>query len=161
MTRLPRGELPAGTYHVTTRSGGPIPIFLDDDDRTFFCTLLTRWLRRLGWVCRAFCFMSTHYHLLLDTPANTLQAGMLRLNGFYARGFNLRHARAGHLFGERYFCTLVESDEHMLELLRYLARNPVEAGLCERPSSWYWGSYRGCVDLDPGFPFVDSTALRE
>jgi hypothetical protein len=48
----------------------------------------------------------------------------------------------------------------MLELLRYIARNPVESGLCEKPSDWYWGSYRGCVELDDGFPFVDSTPLR-
>jgi REP-associated tyrosine transposase len=160
MARCPRGELAAGTYHVTTRSGGPISIFVDDDDRTRLCTLLTRALRRGGWVCRAFCFMTTHYHLLLDTPRDTLQAGMHRLNGHYARGFNLRHDRKGHLFGERYSCTLVESDGHMLAVMRYIANNPVEAGLCEKPSDWYWGSYRGCVDLDEPFPFVDSTLLR-
>jgi REP element-mobilizing transposase RayT len=160
MTRCARGELAAGTYHVTTRSGGSVPIFVDDDDRTRLCMLLARSIRRAGWVCRAFCFMTTHYHLLLDTPANTLQAGMHRLNGFYARGFNLRHDRKGHLFGERYYCEFVESDGHMLELLRYIACNPVEAGLCEKPCDWYWGSYRGCVELDDGFPFVDQTLLR-
>src|SRR5438552_8755725 len=91
MTRHARGELAAGTYHVTTRSGGPIPIFLDDDDRTVLCAQIIRALQRAGWVCRAFCFMKTHYHLLLDTPVNPLQRGMHRLNGVYARGFNLRH----------------------------------------------------------------------
>jgi putative transposase len=160
MARHARGELPAGTYHVTTRSGGPIPIFLDDNDSTRLAMLLIRALRKAGLVCRAFCFMPTHYHLLLDVPADALQAAMHRLNGFYARGFNLRHGRKGHLFGERYYCRLVKSDEHMIELLRYIARNPVEAGLCEKPSDWYWSSYRGCIELDDGFPFVDSTLLR-
>jgi putative transposase len=160
MTRHARGELAAGTYHVTTRSGGPIPIFLDDDDSTLFCTLLIRVLRRAGLVCRAFCFMPTHFHLLLDTPANALQAAMHRLNGLYARGFNLRHDRKGHLFGERYYCELIGSDGHMLELLRYIARNPVEAGLCDKPSDWYWGSYRDCAGLGNEFPFVDSSMFR-
>jgi putative transposase len=137
-----------------------VPMFLDDDDRTHFCALFIRVLRRAGWACRAFCFMTTHYHLLHDVPAETLQAGMHRLNGLYAQGFNVRHDRSGHLFGDRYSHDPVESDGHMLEVLRYIARNPVEAGLCEKPSDWYWGSYRGCVELDEGFPFVDSTLLR-
>jgi hypothetical protein len=49
----------------------------------------------------------------------------------------------------------------MLHLLRYIARNPVEAGLVAKPSDWYWSSYRGCAGLDGGFPFVDSSLLRE
>lgn len=156
MPRSPRGLLAAGTYHVTTRSGGPVPIFIDDDDRTRFCAVLVGVLRRMQAVCRAFCFMSTHYHLLLDVQQDTLQTGMARLNGVYAQGFNKRHGRVGHLFGDRYHCVRVESDGHMLHLLRYLARNPVEAGLCATPSAWPWGSYRGCAGIDEGFPFVDS-----
>jgi putative transposase len=87
-----------------------VPMFLDDDDRTHFCALFIRVLRRAGWACRAFCFMTTHYHLLLDVPAETLQAGMHRLNGLYAQGFNVRHDRSGHLFGDRYGHEPVESD---------------------------------------------------
>jgi REP element-mobilizing transposase RayT len=152
--------LAAGTYHVTTRSGGPIPIFHDDEDRTLFCIQLIRAIKSARWVCRAFCLMSTHYHLLLDIPENGLQHGMHRLNGCYAKWFNRRHGRVGHLFGERYYSGLVESDGHMLQLLRYFALNPVQAGLVTRPSEWYWGSYRGCAGLDAGFPFVDSSLLR-
>jgi putative transposase len=155
-----RGNLAAGTYHVTTKSGGPIPIFHDDDDRTLFCMQLIQAMKGAQWVCRAFCLMSTHYHLLLDTPDNGLQVGMRHLNGCYAKWFNRRHGRVGHLFGERYYSGLVESDGHMLQLMRYLALNPVRAGLVTRPSEWYWGSYRGCAGLDAGFPFVDSSLLR-
>ena len=92
--------------------------------------------------------MPTHYHLLLDVPENGLRHGMHRLNGCYAKWFNRRHGRVGHLFGERYYSGLVESDGHMLQLLRYFALNPVQAGLVTRPSEWYWGSYRGCAGLD-------------
>ena len=155
-----RGYLPAGTYHVTTRSGGPIAIFIDDIDRTSFCMHLTRAIKRRGWVCRAFCLMTTHYHLLVDVAANSLQEGMRELNGCYSRRFNRRHGRVGHLFGERYYAGLVESDGHMLQLLRYIARNPVDGGLASRPIDWPWSSYRGCIGLDAGFPFVDSAPLR-
>ena len=161
MTRIPRGAVPAGIYHVNTRGAGPAPIFHDDDDRTMFCTLLVRTIVRMDWVCRAFVFMTTHYHLLIETPAESLQPGMRRLNGYYARAFNLRHGRSGHLFGERYHDVMVESDEHMLRVFRYITLNPVEAGLCGRPSDWYWGSYRDCVGLGNEFPFVDSSMFRD
>jgi REP element-mobilizing transposase RayT len=159
MARLARGYVPAGLHHVNTRGAGPAAIFRDDFDRTLFCMHLIRTMVRLGWVCVAFVFMTTHYHLVLDTPAETLQSGMRRLNGDYAQAFNRRHGRSGHLFGERYYDARVESDEHLLNVLRYLALNPVAAGLCERPGDWYWGSYRGCVRPAESFPFVDSTTL--
>jgi len=155
-----RGDVPAGIYHVNTRGAGPAPIFLDDDDRTMFCAQLVRAIVRMDWICRAFCFMTTHYHLLLDVPANTLQPGMRRLNGCYARAFNVRHGRNGHLFGERYHDVLVESEEQMLQTVRYIVRNPVEARLCAGPADWYWSSYRGCVGIDDEFPFVDSSMFR-
>jgi REP element-mobilizing transposase RayT len=157
---LARGDIPAGTYHVTTRGAGPIPIFDDDIDRTWFCMLLTRLISKRGWRCRAFCLMTTHYHLLLDVPADTLQVGMRSLNGEYARGFNRRHGRTGHLFGRRYYCGGVESDFHMLQTFRYIARNPVRAKLVATPAEWYWSSYRGCSGIDRGFPFVDPSSLR-
>jgi putative transposase len=158
MTRFQRGPVPAGLYHVNTRGAGRVPIFHDDVDRTMFCSQLLRAMARLEWVCIAFCFMTTHYHLLVDVPADTLSCGMQRLNGYYARAFNRRHGRTGHLFGERYYDVRVESDEHLLQLLRYLALNPVLAGLCSRPGDWYWSSYRGCIEADP-LPFVDSSKL--
>ena len=160
MARPARGPLSAGTYHVTTRSCGPTPIFIDDEDRTRLCILIVRALRRMRGTCHAFCLVGTHYHLLVDVPTDELQDGIALLNSTYAQGFNRRHGRVGHLFGDRYRCVRVESDGHMLHLLRYIARNPVRAGLCRRPSDWIWGSYRGCVEIDAGFPFVDHSFLR-
>jgi REP element-mobilizing transposase RayT len=160
MARRARGDLPAGTYHVTLRSAGPIPMYLDDYDRMLFCLILAAVIKKHGWTCRAFCLMTTHYHLLLEVEHNALQRGMQSLNGPYAQRFNVRHKRSGHLRGDRYSAIPVESDGHMLYALRYIARNPVEAGLCNRPSDWRWGSYRGCAELDAGFAFVDSSHLR-
>ena len=159
MTRAARGPT-SGIYHVTTQGTGPCDIYLNDDDRTLFCSLLIKTLVRESWACHSFCFMTTHYHLLLNVPDGSLPVGMRRLNGNYARNFNLRHRRRGHLFGERYYSVRAESDEHMLELLRYIARNPVRAGMCKRPEDWYWSSYRGCIDPAKSvFPFVDSSPL--
>jgi len=160
MARRPRGEIYAGTYHVTTRSAGPIPMFLDDRDRRRFCELLAKTIRTHRWVCRAFCLMTTHYHLLVDVEDNALQPGMHSINGPYAQRFNARHGRSGHLRGDRYRAREVRSDGHMLYLVRYISLNPVKAGFCERPSEWRWGSYRGLAGLDAGFRFVQHARLR-
>src|SRR5581483_5492032 len=110
VARRARGPVPEGTYHVTHRSAGPIPMFLDDVDRMDFCRRLARTIARFGWTCRSFCLMTTHYHLLLDVKLDLLQPGMHRLNGPYAQQFNARHGRSGHLRGDRYSATPVETD---------------------------------------------------
>ena len=158
--RKARGHLPAGTYHTTLRSAGPIPIFVDDVENTYFCMLLRRVAKRWRWIVRQFCLMPTHYHLLVETPENTLQPGMQALNGSFANEFNRRRRRKGHLKGKRYYSVLVENDQHMLAVVRYIARNPVEDGLCAKPRDWRWGSYRGTAGYDDGFPFVDATPIR-
>jgi putative transposase len=160
MTRLARGYLADGPYHVTTRSAGPAPIYVDDIECTYFCNLVARTIKRWRWDCLSFCVMPTHHHLLLDTPAESLKVGMQYLNWSYARWFNQRHGRWGHVFGDRYACKPVLTDGHILSTMRYIARNPVRAGLCELPEDWAWSSYRGLVGLDDTFPFVEHEPIR-
>jgi putative transposase len=160
MSRRARGHLDAGTYHVTLRSAGPVAMFVDDVDRYDFCGRVSRTIDKLGWICRAFCLMSTHYHLLLDVEANSLQVGMHRINGQYAQEFNKRHGRSGHLCGERYNAEPVTTDAHMLGAFRYILRNPVRAGLCTTPADWTWSSYRGSAGLDSGFRFVNDSPMH-
>jgi putative transposase len=154
MARPARGTVYAGIYHVTRRSAGPIEMFRDDFDRTDFCNRLSRTVARFDWICHAFVLMTTHYHLLVQVEEDRLQPGMSVLNAGYAVEFNRRHGRSGHLKGSPYGATLVETDDHLLSCVRYIARNPVEAGLCQHPAEWTWGSYRGCAGYDDGFPFV-------
>jgi putative transposase len=135
-------------------------MFIDDADRMDFCSRLARSIRRFEWTCRAFCLMTTHYHLLVDVAANQLQPGMHRLNGQYAQEFNRRHDRSGHLCGDRYHAAFVGTDGHMLRAFRYIVRNPVRAGLCQSPADWLWSSYRGAAGLDGSFAFVDNTPIR-
>jgi REP element-mobilizing transposase RayT len=160
MARRPRGFIEAGDYHVTTRSAGMIPMFLDDIDRTDFCNRLRSTIARRGWRCHAFVLMTTHFHLLLDVEEERLQPGMHWLNGTYAQQFNRRSGRWGHLTGARYFSVAVESDRHQLGCFRYIALNPVEAGLCKQPQDWLWSSYRGTAGYGEQFDFVDDSAIR-
>ena len=111
----------------------------------------------MAWQCLAYCLMGNHYHLLVRLTEPNLAAGMCLLNGVYAKRFNRRHGCRDHLFGRRYHAERVERDEHLRETVRYIALNPVRAGLCPAPRSWRWSSYRAAAGLEapPRFLALD------
>jgi REP element-mobilizing transposase RayT len=143
---------------VTARGNNRQRIFRDDADRHVFMRLFARVVDRFGWSCLTYCLMDNHYHLLLLTPEPTLGAGMQRLNGSYAQGFNQRHRQSGRVWGDRYFSRPLQRDAHLLEAIRYIAWNPVRAGLCERPEHWQWSGHQALLGLAPaGIVSVEST----
>jgi hypothetical protein len=86
--------------------------------------------------------MPNHYHLLLETPEPNLARGMQVLNLTYARYFNWRYARPGHVFQGPYRSRLVLREAYLVELCRYIVLNPVRARLVANPEGWRWTSYR-------------------
>jgi putative transposase len=135
-------ELVAGDiYHVVARGNGGSRIFLDDQDRAEYLRLLGRATGRCRWNVLAHCLMSNHVHLLVETPEPNLPAGMQWLHGRYGRYFNDRHDRVGHLFQGRYKAVRQKTDEQLWHVIRYIALNPVEAGLCDDPEDYPWSSY--------------------
>ncbi len=141
MPRPPRIQLAGGTYHVTARGNRQQAIFHDETDYSLYRTLLRRVAWRLGWRILEYCLMPNHVHLVLETPQPNLSRGMQWLSGTYATCFNERHGFSGHLFQGRFHSRLIEDEEHLAELGRYLAYNPVRAGICPMPSEWRWSSH--------------------
>ena len=138
MPRRARSELPDGRFHVTTRGVCGIPLFVDDEDRRVFLWLLGEVSQRYSVRCLAFCLMGTHYHLILECRVAALSPTMRRLNGRYARRYNDRHERFGHVFSDRYSSFVIGDEEHYQEAIRYIAANPVEAKLCAEAKDWPW-----------------------
>ena len=93
MTRPLRVEVAGGVYHVTSRGDGREDIFLDDGDREQFLALLGHTIARFGWRCLAYCLMTNHYYLLIETLEPNLARGMRHLNGVYTQRLNRRHDR--------------------------------------------------------------------
>jgi REP element-mobilizing transposase RayT len=147
-------ELSDGTYHITARGNRRQLIFGDDGDRRFFLALLARITREYEWSLHSYCLLDTHYHLVLETTRTRLSAGMKRLNGTYAQTFNARHGFVGHLFQGRFYSGLIEGEGHLLEVIRYVAANPVKAGLCDEASAWQWSSYASLIGQRRREPFV-------
>lgn len=157
MARRNRGRIPAGTYHVWRRSAGPIEMFRDDTDRTAFCNRLASSIAKYQLVCHAFVLMGTHFHLLVTVEDDLLSRVMRDAFGPYAQEFNRRWKRSGHLRGAPFKLRPVTDDADLLGNVRYIARNPVRAGFCQRPEEWYWGSYRGSAGYAQPFFFVDDS----
>lgn len=157
MARPLRIEYPGAVYHVTSRGNARQSIFLDDADRLMFLEVLGHVAAKYNWLCHAYCLLDNHYHLLVETPDPNLSLGMRQLNGVYTQGFNRLHQRSGHVFQGRYKAILVEKNEHLLELCRYIVLNPVRAGMASEPKGWNWSSYQATAYAGKrlGFLVVD------
>ena len=149
MARPLRLEYPGALWHITSRGNEQHDIVRDDTDRLKFLGYLARAVERFGWILHAYCLMSNHFHLVIETPQCTLSRGMHWLNGCYAQAFNRRHDRKGHLFQGRFKGILVDSNEYFLELCRYVVLNPVRAGMVPSPEQYEWSSYRPTAGLAP------------
>jgi putative transposase len=155
MPRPPRVEIEDGIFHVATRAVDTALAYRQVADRVDFLDLLWTTVGTYEWRCQSYCLMGTHYHLIVQTPSANLAAGMQMLNGRYAQRFNWRYRRRGHLFGGRFMSVLVQDDAHLMAAHRYVARNPVRAGLCAAPVDWRWSSYRSVVGLEDPPIFLD------
>ncbi|MCG6896234.1 MAG: transposase [Thiocapsa sp.] len=147
MARALRLEFAGALYQVTARGNERRSIFLGDGDgdRAAFLGVLAQTCERFGWICHAYCLMTNHYHLLVETPDGNLSKGMRQLNGVYTQRVNRSHGRVGHLFQGRFKAILVERESDLLELARSVVLNPVRAGMVPAPGDWPWSSYRATV----------------
>jgi putative transposase len=140
--RRARRETLEGIYHVTSRGVARSAIYLDAEDHRHFLVLLRRVVARFDWDLHVLCLMPNHFHFVVETTGPRLSGGMHSLNGIYAQSFNARHARSGHLFGDRFHTRVIADDEQLPAVCRYVLENPVRAGLCARPSDWPWSYSR-------------------
>jgi len=149
MGRQLRPDFQGALQHVYSRGNRRQVIAEESLDYRFFLWLVERVVERFRWEVHAYCLMPNHYHFLIATPRAGLSRGMQLINGRYAQAFNAGRRLDGHLFQGRFGSVLVESEAHAIWLNRYIARNPLEAGLVTGPAAWEWSSYgalrRGCA----------------
>ena len=108
MVRPLRLEYAGALYHVTSRGDRREEIYRDDSDRRQWLEVLGSVCDRFNWVVHAYCQMTNHYHLLVETVDGNLSRGMRQLNGYYTQCFNRRHGLVGHLYQGRYKAILVQ-----------------------------------------------------
>ena len=145
MTRPLRIQYPDAWYHVMNRGRNRVQIFCSREDYTAFIELLkdasSLWKARIA----AFCLMSNHYHLLVQTPEANLYRCMRHINGLYTQYFNRTYKSDGQLFRGRYKSIVIDRDSYLLELVRYIHRNPLHTGLVKRLEDYSWSSHRAYI----------------
>jgi REP element-mobilizing transposase RayT len=157
MARPLRIEYPDAWYHVMNRGRGRRNIFLSDADRQTFLGLLEDASKTFHIQIHAYCLLDNHYHLLIHTPDMGLARAMRHINGVYTQKFNKSHRTDGSLFKGRYKAPVVDSDEYLLELIRYIHLNPVDAGMTRQPHSYPWSSHKSYLSAKqaPGWLVTD------
>lgn len=145
MARPLRIEYEGALYHVTARGNERSKIFFTKKDYQKFKEYLAEAGTKYGLVLHAYVLMTTHYHLIIETPEGNLGKIMHFLNGSYTTYINIKRKRSGHLFQGRYKAILVDKDSYLLELSRYLHLNPVQAKMVEKPEEYLHSSYGSYV----------------
>jgi putative transposase len=127
-----------GYFHVYTRATRSIELLSDDVDRTSLVHAIRTTAERLAWRLYGFSLLTTHYHAVFEATKPNLSQGMQRINSAYVRGHNERSGRYGTVVAGRFGCRIIEDDEYLWEVCRYVFLNPVRAGLCRRAQEWPW-----------------------
>ncbi len=154
MSRSLRIEYPGAWYHLMNRGRRGDHIFADNKDREIFLTLLKEAADLWNVHVSAFCLMDNHYHILAQTPQGNLARFMRHLNGVYTQRYNRLHGYDGQLFRGRYKSILVAEDSHLLEVIRYIHRNPVRAGIVATPDQYPWSSHHGYLAETKGWDWL-------
>jgi len=141
MARRPRLFAPGVLYHVIVRGNQRQKTFTSEDDYRAYLERLAKYHKQYGYTVYAFCLMSNHVHLLVQSSATPLAKFMQGLQQSYTQYFNRRHKKRGHLFEGRYKAILCQEEPYLLELIRYLHLNPVRAGMVERAEQYEYSGH--------------------
>jgi len=142
MARKPRIHFPGAVYHVMLRGNGGQEIFYSSRDRSRMVLLLQAGVERYGHRIHAFCLMPNHIHLAIQVGETPLSKIMQNLSVRYTLKINASQKRSGHLFQGRYKAILIDADQYLLQLIRYIHNNPVRARLVDRCGAYPWSSHR-------------------
>lgn len=149
MARERREWMDGAIYHVFSRGSNRQAIFLNDGDYVEFDVLLADALHTYELDAFGWSLMPNHWHGVVRSQADGLSAFMKSMNHRYALRFDRRWGRTAHVFENRFGAILQETQEQLLWTLRYVVRNPVEAGLCASPLDARWTSFHATAGLAP------------
>ncbi len=168
MARALRIQYPGAYYHITCRGNERRKIFVSSQDREVFLEKLALSLDIYNVSLLAYVCMPNHFHLLLTTPEGNLSEFMRHFNISYTAAFNYRHNRVGHLYQGRYKSFLIDADNYLMEVSRYLHLNPVRTDAFAEKSTrekwnflleYEWSSLLGYLSANRRKDFIHYQAV--
>lgn len=145
MARPLRVEFPGAFYHIIHRGNSGCDIFINERDCERFIEYLEEAVSRYGIRIHTYCLMTTHYHMIIETPQANLSAAVKWINVSYAAYFNRKRDRFGHLFQGRFKSILIDADEYLKPLSRYIHLNPIRASIIEKIETYPFSSYSAFI----------------
>ncbi|GMQ58692.1 hypothetical protein AN1V17_30870 [Vallitalea sediminicola] len=145
MARQKRERSKSGIYHIMLRGIDKRNIFLDDEDREKFLNTLLKAKQSGGFSLYAYCLMDNHVHLLIKENEE-IGNSIKRITVSYVQWHNNKYGRTGHLFENRYKSEVVENENYLLKVARYIHQNPVKANIIKSPAIYIWSSYNKYID---------------
>ncbi len=147
MPRPRRLKSETGIYHVLLTGINKQTIFKDEEDKDKFLGTIDSYKKKSDYQLLAYCLMSNHIHLLMKTENETLGQIFKRIGASYVYWYNMKYDRMGHLFQDRYKSEVVETDQYLFSVLRYIHQNPLKAGIVKRIGDYVWSSYLGYLGI--------------
>ena len=154
MARPLRIIFPSAYYHIMNRGAGRQAVFQIDDDYGMFLEAVKESARYFNIRVISYSLMPNHYHLLLQTPNANLSRAMRHLNGVYTQRYNRLHKKDGPLFRGRYKAVLIQEDEYLTHLIRYIHLNPIQANLTDNLMKYPWTSHGNYLKGKDEFPWL-------
>jgi len=141
MPRIARIIAAGYPHHITQRGNNRATVFFDDDDRQTYLNLLAGYAQKHHLQIWAYCLMSNHIHLLaMPETEIALSRGIGLTNQVYTQYLNRKMKQSGRIWQNRFFSCVVENDQHLWTVGRYIERNPLKAGLVESAETYRWSS---------------------
>ena len=157
MARLVAAGVP---HHITQRGNNRQIIFVSDADRRLYLDLILEECQRCGIRVLGYCLMSNHVHLVaVPEFGDSFARGLRKAHSRYARVFNLRYGRSGHLWQSRYYSCPLDAD-HLIQALAYVDLNPVRAGIVGEAELYPWSSARTHAALERS-PLIDEVSWKK
>ena len=146
MPRRARIIAPGYPHHITQRGNNRATVFFDDEDRRFYLKILSDYAHKHALRIWAYCLMNNHVHLLVVPETDTgLARGIGLTNQVYTQYLNRKRSQSGRVWQNRFFSCIVDTEQYLWAVAHYIERNPLVAGLTERPDEYPWSSARAHV----------------
>lgn len=151
---IQRIHIPGAMYHITQRGNLRKQIFFSDEDRSSFCLLMQKYFTKYNHRVHAFCLMDNHVHLLIQAGPTPFAKAMQSIISLHSRRLNRRYKTTGHRFETRFHASVIDTENHLLAVLKYIHMNPVKAHIVRTPTEYLWQTHNHYI-LSDNIPWVE------
>lgn len=152
---------PNTLYHIVSRGNNQRRIFRSSRDYKKFLKILEEVKKQFPFFLYSYNLLSNHYHLEIETLDIPISVIIHRLNFLYATYFHHRYCTSGHLFQDRFYCSLIDKQTYFWEASRYIDLNAVRAGLVKKPEHYRWSSYSVYLQSNYAGNLIDRNRFLE